>query len=102
MDECTAAQALRSPSGPSRWVLPRRWSSQTNREVMEDSRGTTKAGPGSMDEAQGITEDGSGTIEEGLAIMEKGPEIVVGGLGTMEEGQGITDTTTQTRSPTCC
>jgi hypothetical protein len=55
---------------------------------MEDSRETTKDGPESMDGDPEIEEDGSVTIGAGLVIME--------------EGQGITDTTTQTRSPTCC
>jgi hypothetical protein len=101
LEEYTAARALRLPSGPSRWSLPRRWSSQTNREVMDGSRGTKKDGLAPTDTGPGITEGGWGTLDEGLAITDEGPEVMVDGPGTME-GPEIMDTTTATPSPTCC
>lgn len=105
MDEYTVAQALRLPSEPSRSELPRRWSSQTHREVMEDSQGTTKESLATMDGGPRVTEDDSGIIDAALASMDEGQAIVVDmveGLEIMEGGQEITDTITRTPSPMCC
>ena len=100
MDEYTAAQALRLPSGPSQWPLLRRWSSRTNREVTEDSLGTTKGAARTLEDGPRIM-DGSATIDGDLATTDGGLETTVDGLGGME-GLAITDEATRTPSPTCC
>ncbi len=88
MDEYTAAQVLRLPSGSSRLELPRLWFSHTHREVMDDSQRTTEDNLGSVGGTLVTTKGGPGNMEE---VLE-----------TMEEGQVVTDTPTRTPSPTCC